>query len=429
MRYSYSLRYRIMLLLPLLSALLAALLAIGIYFSMENVERRLIGEVLTSYADYYTRLHRIQPTLPPPNSAVIRGYTLGDEDPSGIPAYFGGLGPGLHEVHQDREHHILIKDLDDVRLFLAYDAEHFQRHDDAMLWSLVASVLASLLISVVVGKWIAGRMLVPLQRLTQQVAQSAGAGPPAGWTDEYAGDNDLGPLAFAFEEYRRRVNAFIEREKEHTAQISHELRTPLAVMNGTVELLLADPQLSAKLRERILRMGEAGKHMAEVVSGLLLLAREATATDRPAPLCSVEQALRAAIESHHYLLQGKTVEVNLRVNATPQLAAEPALLAIVLGNLIHNAYSYTASGAVNVQLDADSVSVEDTGVGIASTDLPRVFEPHFRGGNTGGVPGGAGMGLPLVKRICDRYHWHIHLRSSRGKGAQVRLVFADETLT
>jgi signal transduction histidine kinase len=347
---------------------------------------------------------------------------LGGEDTSGIPAYFGGLGPGLHEVYQDREYHILIKDLDDVRLFLAYDAEHFQRHDDAVLWSLIASVLASLLASFMVGRWIAGRMLVSLRRLTQQV----GSGPPTGWTDEYADDNDLGPLAVAFEGYRRRVNAFVEREKEHTAQISHELRTPLAVVNGTVELLLADPQLSPKLRERILRMGEAGKHMAEVVSGLLLLAREPTAADRPAPLCSVEQALRAAVESHRYLLQGKTVEVNLRVNATPQLAAEPALLTIVLGNLIHNAYSYTTSGAVNVQLDADSISIEDTGLGITSAGLPHVFEPHFRGGNTGSVPGGAGMGLHLVKRICDRYNWRIHLRSSRGKGTQVCLVFADE---
>jgi len=426
MRYSYSLRSRIMLSLPLLSGLLATLLAIGIYFSMESVERRLMGEVLTSYADYYTRLYSIQHTLPPPNSPVIRGYVLGGENTGGIPAYFGGLGPGLHEVYQDREYHILIKDLDDVRLFLAYDAEHFQRHDDAMLWSLIASVLVSLLASIMVGRWIARRMLVPLQRLTQQVSQSAGSGPPASWTDEYAGDDDLGPLAFAFEGYRRRVNAFVEREKEHTAQISHELRTPLAVMNGTVELLLTDPQLSPKLRERLLRMGDAGKHMSEVISGLLLLAREPTADDRPAPLCSVEQALRTAIESHHYLLQGKAVEVKLRVNATPQLAAEPALLAIVLGNLIHNAYSYTTSGAVNVQLDADSVSIEDTGLGITSDDLPHVFEPHFRGGNTGGVPGGVGMGLPLVKRICDRYNWRIHLRSSRGKGTQVRLVFTGD---
>lgn len=426
MRYSYSLRSRIMLSLPLLSGLLATLLAIGIYFSTESVERRLMGEILTSYADYYTRLHSIQPTLPPPNSPVIRGYVLGGENTGGIPAYFGGLGPGLHEVYQDREYHILIKDLDDVRLFLAYDAEHFQRHDDAMLWSLIASVLVSLLASIMVGRWIARRMLVPLQRLTQQVSQSAGSGPPASWTDEYAGDDDLGPLAFAFEGYRRRVNAFVEREKEHTAQISHELRTPLAVVNGTVELLLTDPQLSPKLRERLLRMGDAGKHMSEVISGLLLLAREPTADDRPAPLCSVEQALRTAIESHHYLLQGKAVEVKLRINATPQLAAEPALLTIVLGNLIHNAYSYTTSGAVNVQLDADSVSIEDTGLGITSDDLLHVFEPHFRGGNTSGVPGGAGMGLPLVKRICDRYNWRFHLRSSRGKGTQVRLVFTGD---
>ncbi len=426
MRYNYSLRSRIMLSLPLLSGLFAALLAVGVYFAMERVERRLMDEVLTSYADYYTRLHSIQPTLPPPNSSVIRGYVLGGENSGGIPAYFGGLGPGRHEVYEDREYHILIKDLDDVRMFLAYDAEHFQRHDDAMLWSLIASVLAVLLASFMVGIWIARRMLVPLQRLTQQVSQSDGSGPPAEWTDEYAGDNDLGPLALAFEEYRRRVSAFVEREKDHTAQISHEMRTPLAVINGTVELLLTDPQLSPRQRERLLRMGEVGKHMSDVISGLLLLAREITAADRPAPLCPVEQALRATIESHRHLLQGKAVEVKLRVNATPQVAAEPALLSIVLGNLIHNAYSYTTSGVVSVQLDADSITIKDTGLGITSADLPHVFEPHFRGANTGAIPGGAGMGLPLVKRICDRYNWHIHLRSTRGTGTQVRLVFTDE---
>ena len=428
MRYRYSLRSRIALSLPLLCGLFAALLATGVYFAMENVERRLINEILTSYADYYTRLHSLQPSLPPPNSPVIRGYMLSGEATGGIPAYFGGLGPGLHEVYHDREYHILIKDLNDARLFLAYDAEHFQRHDDAVLWSLIVSVLLTLLASFIVGKWIARRMLVPLQHLTQQVSQGTGVSPSSNWVDEYAGDNDLGPLALGFEEYRQRVNAFIEREKDHTAEISHELRTPLAVIHGTVELLLTDPQLSPKPRERLLRMDDAAKHMSEVISGLLLLAREPTAADRPAPLCSVEHALRSVIGNHRYLLQDKAVEVKLHVNATPQLAVEPALLTIALGNLIHNAYSYTTSGVVSVQLDTGSVSIEDTGLGINPADLPHVFDPHFRGGNAGGVTGGAGMGLPLVRRICDRYNLHIHLRSLRGKGTQVRLVFTDETL-
>ena len=119
----------------------------------------------------------------------------------------------------------------------------------------------------------------------------------------------------------------------------------------------------------------------------------------------------------HLLSTGTKVElVNLSDVTIP---AERMLLSIVVSNLIRNAFSHTPSGTVNISIENNQLIVSDTGSGIPSQEMGKVFQKYFRGS----ASTGSGIGLSLVKRICDRYGWAIILNSIEGQGTTARLIF------
>lgn len=124
---------------------------------------------------------------------------------------------------------------------------------------------------------------------------------------------------------------------------------------------------------------------------------------------------------HRPLLRHKPVSVALEIAAEPRLAVERPLLAIALGNLVRNACTYTEQGTVSIRLDATEVSVTDTGPGIPTEELCCLFEHGERSRRT---VRGAGIGLPLVKRIADRQGWTVSVDSQPGQGATFTLRFA-----
>jgi signal transduction histidine kinase len=153
------------------------------------------------------------------------------------------------------------------------------------------------------------------------------------------------------------------------------------------------------------------------------MAREEQAAVQPRPLCEVDEVLQEAVEKHRYLLKNKPMEVEVDIEARPCLAVERPVLGMALGNLIRNAFSYTEGGRIQVRLHADRVVVEDTGAGIRPEELGHVFERHYRGTTSRG----AGIGLSLVKRVCDRYGWQVQIESEPGRGTKVQLLFPIPT--
>jgi signal transduction histidine kinase len=103
---------------------------------------------------------------------------------------------------------------------------------------------------------------------------------------------------------------------------------------------------------------------------------------------------------------------------------ESPLLEIVVGNLIRNALFNTKSGIVLVRLEAERLIVRDTGVGMRPEELARALERYYKGASSAG----AGVGLSLVKRICDRHGWSISLESQEGQGTTAEIDFSERRL-
>jgi signal transduction histidine kinase len=102
--------------------------------------------------------------------------------------------------------------------------------------------------------------------------------------------------------------------------------------------------------------------------------------------------------------------------------APEAVLAVALGNLIGNACKYTQEGDVRIVVEAGAVLIEDSGPGLSEEDAAKLFERGYRGSGAGGTSGG-GIGLSIVRRLCELYGWNVSIRPGAERGAIARLTF------
>lgn len=229
--------------------------------------------------------------------------------------------------------------------------------------------------------------------------------------------DEVGELAHAFEQSLNRLADFIDRERAFTADVSHELRTPIAVIRGAAEVLLADDSRPEKDRLRLERIERGAADMADLSTALLAMARERD-DERRAPI-DLAALIEESMEKHQHLLGNRAVEVSLEISARPHIPTDANLFAIVINNLLRNSFTYTERGSIRIRLDEESLVVADTGLGIPRAALDKVFQRLYKGAHSEG----AGIGLSLVKKICDRYGWSIVLESEEGIGTRAVLRF------
>ncbi|MBU1214615.1 MAG: HAMP domain-containing histidine kinase [Gammaproteobacteria bacterium] len=349
----------------------------------------------------------------------IKGFIHSEKESSGnIPEAVRWLSPGIHNVSIEEHHYrALVAEREGANYFMLFDTDTQLQHEAEFFGILIGFTLVMTLASAGVGFWLAIRIVAPVTRLVEQVSQ---AEPDMSQLPlaKLVGDDEVGELARAFERYVQRLGEFMEREKNFTGDVSHELRTPLAVIMGAVEVLEQDASLSGIQRMRLIRIKRAVHDMIDMTRALLLMSRERLA-GADEPLCYVATIVKAAVEKHRHLLSGRPVKLMLDLHAEPSLQVEQALLEIAVSNLLRNAMFHTQTGTIRLVLNKGSLVVSDTGVGMNSDERARVFDRHYKGQQSAGF----GVGLSLVKRICERYGWHINIDSAAGVGTTVIVDF------
>jgi len=420
-----SLRVRVAAAFALFGGAVALALAAILFFTAHNLNQRLIDESLHAELEDYMARRARNPLSLPPTTASVRGFVATPGDAAGdVPPALAKLTPGSHEIAFDGLNwHAAVADRGGSRYYMLFNEARQQSRERRFLLTLGGGVLAMILFSAIGGWWLAGRVTSPVTALARRV----GAATPDGDApalEKDAGVDEIGALAHAFEHYATRINAFIERERAFTADVSHELRTPLAVIQGAAEVLQADETLSEWQHTRLDRIERAALETSALIAALLALAREDADASARAD-CDVAKVAREAVEKHRHLVRGKATQVNLDIQATPALAAEKVLLAIVVDNLVRNALAFTESGEITVRVEAGKLLVTDTGKGIGEEDIGRIFQRHYKGSTSQG----SGIGLSLVKRICDRYGWEIAIESREGEGTVAELIFGEPAPT
>jgi signal transduction histidine kinase len=414
----HSLRFRVAIAFAGLGAVLSLLLTAGIWFAAHDVSQRLMDQTLKAELEDYMARRARNPSSLPPNTVGLRGYLVSPDTPgSEITEALRDLPVGQHEIDIDGiPHRAAVAERDGDRYLILFSEERQKRREQRFLGYLVAGAAIMTLLAAVGGLWLAGRVIAPVTELARSVSAAPTEDPPR-IAVEGEPDDEIAELAGAFDQYVSRLAAFVERERAFAADASHELRTPLAVIRGAAEVLAEDGNLSAAQATRIARIERAATDMSDLLAALLLLAREENAPTEAQ--CDATQIARDCIARYQPLAAGRGTTVTLEANDRVRLPVPAAMFAIVVANLVHNAVAHTNAGTVAVQLDSVRLSVRDSGIGIRDDEMAQVFQRYHRGPESSGT----GIGLSLVKRVCDRYGWRIALDSPPGSGTTATLDF------
>ncbi len=423
MTTNWSLRSRLSITLAIFGGVVSLVLASIIYIASADLEARLIDDTLNAELDdYIARRHR-NPFSLPERTATIRAYVVAEQGgTTQIPEAVRTLEPGLHALILDGiSYRAAVRAVADQRFVVLYDTSALRQREAGFITLLSVSVLLVAIISALAGRWLAVRMIAPVNELARRVSELHPEDEPAPLAEEFPWI-EVRRLAEDFDIYLQRLHDFIERERLFTGDVSHELRTPLAVINGATELLLSDETLDSRIRKRVLRIARATNSMEEITAGLLALAREKGDASSRSIECDVETVAREVIEHYQALFQHKSVDVILDVKAPLKVHVDHAILSMVLGNLLRNALSFTEQGQVKVKIDKNTIQVEDNGPGFGTDNPEHLFQPYVRGNHSGS---GAGLGLSLVWRLCELAGWKVSLSNRAEGGALIVLQLAS----
>jgi len=221
---------------------------------------------------------------------------------------------------------------------------------------------------------------------------------------------------------------------EFIDNLSHELRTPITTVGLLAETLARDAEAAgdgvpARMRERISKLEVETGNIAQMVAELLDLARIESG-GRQLHLDDIDLG-RVATESVERLRsfaerQGIHLEVEVEPDL-PYVRGEAAGLGQVFTNLIHNAVKFSPpDSTVTVTVKSTDGSLEaavvDQGIGIAATDLPRIFERFYKADRSRAAGGGTGLGLAIARNIVESHMARLTVVSEEGAGATFTMI-------
>jgi signal transduction histidine kinase len=394
------------LMLALGACVLFALIAM---LAVEGIEVRLVDERLKSVAAWASPRHIAGlPVEMPAGLIFYHGHS--------IPLSLRHLEAGVQEKTVDGIGLRMLVGRDAAGDFVVVDRDSDYEKIEAVVYSIVAAGFGVLLIlSAFLGRYIARRFVRPISTLAAAVmSKDSNAELPL-----LANTDEMGVLARAFSARTAELKQFLVRERFFTGDVSHELRTPLTVIIGAAEILVertADqPELLAPA-DRILR---AANDAADCVTVLLLLARAPQLIN--APETKISEILHEEGERSRLLCRNKPVSLVLMADTGLTVFARRELLSTAIGNLIRNACQYTERGEVVARVEGQSVVVEDTGPGIPSAVRARLFDkPPF---SPAADSAGSGIGLALVKRICEHLGAVLRVSDRAGGGTIFTIEF------
>ncbi len=290
----------------------------------------------------------------------------------------------------------------------------------ALLRAIVSAAGLAALVALLAGLLAARLITRPVSRLIE-VTQAMGHGDRAARVGEIRAPDELRELAATFDRMADNLARQDQLRREVVADVAHELRTPVAVLQAGHEALLdgvIDPspaQLSS-LRDEVLRL-------ARLVDDLhTLSAAEAAALQLSLQPCDLAEIAGAAADS--LASRFEAADITLERRLTPvSVLADARRMHQVVTNLLGNALKFTPAGG-RVTLEAGPaggqarLGVADTGAGIPSDELPRIFDRFWRGRHAAGVAG-SGIGLAVVAELVRAHGGTVTATSTLGHGTQV----------
>jgi signal transduction histidine kinase len=346
------------------------------------------------------------------------------------------VGDAMHPVDALRPGSTVTLSDGSTRDAIAWQTGVIDRASREVLVKGLVALLAIGIIGIAGAYAVAGRALRPLHAVTQ-TAQRLGE-ETLDQRIRYSGaDDEVAELARTFDAMLDRLAGAFESQKRFVANASHELRTPLAVMRTEIDVTLSDDEADvAEYRRMAKVVRNASERANGLVDALLVLARSEAQSGRrlvrkvPADLATSVYNALSAVKAEAERLK---LDVTTDLEPAP-VVGDPSLLDRLAGNLIENAIRYNhLLGKLWLRTESANgqarLVVGNTGYEVEPADVPGLFEPFRRGGWERTGSRGSGLGLSIVRAVCDAHGGTVSAVAQPGGGLEVTVALptADAT--
>lgn len=277
-----------------------------------------------------------------------------------------------------------------------------------------------LLLTFVLGWFMAGRALMPVNRLAEAAQRISGSSLHLRIPQRFAND-ELDQLIVAFNKMMERLSENFEQIRRFSTDVSHELRTPLTGIRGQLEVALMTARSEQEFRDAIVNALEDVDRISNIVRALLLLSQAETGQlalqQQPVNLTQVVEEL---VEQFRASAKEEGLQLNSELEPDVFIRGDRTQMDRLVTNLLANALKYTPRGGhvhvvVRRERELAVIIVADDGKGIPQESLPHIFDRFYR------VPGedpdkGLGLGLSFVNWIVKAHNGRLEVSSEVGRG-------------
>lgn len=297
---------------------------------------------------------------------------------------------------------------------------------EQLVLTIVIAFFVGVVPAILVGGWIAGRALEPVDRMITEVREITDGRSLHRRVAVPMERDELGRLAETLNQMMTRLERSFAALRRFTADASHELKTPLTVVRAGVERAITRPGVPPETLAPLEETLQEVNRMTELLDSLLTLARadEGRADLHREPV-DLREILEEAGETGELLAEHAGVGIEIRLPPQPVVVeVDRSRMRQLALNLIENAVKYTPRGGqVSVELAGNDgrvvFTVADTGIGIAPGDLPHVFDRFWRADSARtrtSERAGTGLGLAICKWIAEAHGGTIEVQSRPGRG-------------
>ena len=376
-----------------------------------------LDELVTSLAE--------DPQTKMPRTASVNAYLRSRDQMDPVPPYLKELSPNSYREIRvgNNTYQVLVLDFMDDRIYVSFSTTEISKNRSIFEDLLIGGGLFSTLVLVVSGFWLFRKFLLPISKLADEVAGIDPDDRLFRIGDEYQG-YEVGLIARSIDQFLDRLDEYIEREQSFTAAASHELRTPLSVISTATDLL-EQKGITDQQKTIVDRIKESSRDMGNVIEALLLFARNPHETVvKTLPEVKLHRKLFSILKKYEKPASLKNLALQFKSKARLNVRISDTHLEIVLGNLVRNAIANTDAGEVKVTLFKNGFSVKASGRGIEAGEIERIIERNYHGPDSTGT----GIGLYLVKKICDMYGLELAIESTPGKGSEFTVTIPESMI-
>lgn len=401
-----------------------ALFCVGIYVAFEVAEDQLFdvhrSREIEDRVAFFERDPRLL-SVPQQNFTV---YAIEGGDKRALPVYLHALTADDDELELNgHEYHVQLETRGARTYYFLLDENDFEIFESRLFSSIALLVVVVMFTAGLLGAVFARRLSRPLTELARRVQQLDDQTDlkPSSLPGASAGA-EVSLLAQSIVMYHRRVSQLLHREREFSADVSHELRTPLSAIQGAAELLERQVTQQPALAVLATRIRRGCGQMTSLIEALLYLARDPGSFSKQMEAVCLIQVVTAQVAALEDVARSRGIVIEVVEDTqTATVEAIPAVVDIVVGNMLRNAIKYTDRKLITLRIAARQVSVQDYGPGIDPAMQARLFERFARGAEAQTT--GSGIGLALVQRFCNQYGWTLNLQSTPSEGTRITVTF------